>query len=377
MLIRIWILAVTVSVLALSSAFAATKRHPAIGIVSAQTDLTGTPVDQALVCPRQAWPKEIVLKTGHVHEVSVTGPGKSFRWEVSDPTVADIRVDDSTDRIVRLTGKRLGNTQLTVKGTHGDHVDSTVITVRGVSRRYTVVAWIDRDLIDPESIAPNANEALKDILANPLLCYGQLALWYTGGRGPVQSSADVLYAKAFLVNKTSNDPPPVNLTEKFFQKTTAYKLWNDFQVNAGGVVVQRARIGETTLPCSFKPKATFGGEVHPENEKTEWNADRTMLSQINEARIGTAAQRIERAIDPKGPPTPWIWSILGFDIQGNTKIATQIFPTYSVYLDGTFCGNRVQDELARFVSMTTRSDVTRSDVARYQARDWSNPCTER
>jgi hypothetical protein len=249
------------------------------------------------------------------------------------------------------------------------------LPIRGISSRYTVIAWIDGSRIDPAGLAPHANEALTGLLSAG--CgFAEMAIWLIGSRGHVESADDVLYAKAFLAKATANKPPDRSLTETFFRDKKRYKLWNDFQFDARGGVLMRAEVGRTPIPCNGQLPGSWAGEAHPENNRADWNSAHTMYNLINEARIGSEAQYLDHIIDPTGPGVPWIWSVIGFDKTGLPGLNTQIFPTYWIYRDGVRCGGRTQKDLARFVTNNLASELKRSDLDRYKATDWSDPCTE-
>jgi hypothetical protein len=360
-------LAAVVWVVLASRSYAATDR-----VLSAQSDAIGHAIDSEGACQIEASPRIVHLKVGHVHEVAVSGPGSSFRWEVRDPKIATVQVADQSGRRAFITGHGLGETELIISTANGQ--EAAKLIIRGISRRYTIVAWIDGSRIHLEEMAANA--ALKRVLS--VGCSAEVALWRFGFQGEVDSPADVRYAKAFLVRAASNETPPRQLTERLFQDKTAYKLWNDFQVDSRGAVAQlRSEVGNTPFPCDPQLPVGWEGELHPENGKAAWNSSQTMHSLINEARIGKAARAVERTLDPTGHGTPWIWSVLGFDKRGAASLDVQLFPTFWVYRDGVFCGSRKQADLARFVTGVTPRELKRSDLDRYEQTDWSEPCTEK
>ena len=59
---------------------------------------------------------------------------------------------------------------------------------------------------------------------------------------------------------------------------------------------------------------------------------------------------------PVGPTTPWVWSVIRFDVQGNvTPLDHHIFPTYYVYEDSTLVGQFPQGDLEAFISLNQTS----------------------
>jgi len=257
-----------------------------------------------------------------------------------------------------------------------NHRRIKVLTIRGISRRYTIVAWIDGSKIDPEKIAPTANITLKSSLGNTFECGLLVARWRGGSRAHVVTAADRLYAKAFLIQRTSNSTPPTSLSDEFRSDVGAFKLYIDFQVDQAGRVIRKTVVvGKTPFPCIDIVKK-WDGEAHPENGRIIWDGSRTVQALLVEARIGKHAQQVERTIDPKGPGTPWIWSLIGFDTAGTARVDSQMFPTYWVFRDGILCGRHDQVDLARFVTGTTARDLKSTNVAAYRPEDWNEPCTE-
>ena len=317
-------------------------------------------------------PKIVHLKVGHVHEVTLSEGGPSYRWDVLNPTIATVQVADRSGRRAFISGVGLGETALIISTASGKEFARLII--RGISRRYTVVSWIDGTRINPEKMP--ANDALKQMLSSKG-CFAEVALWRIGVRGPlVESAQDIAYAKAFLIHATSNQVPPAQLTENFFKDKTAYKLWNDFQIDLrGALALIRSEVGHTPFPCAPHLPFSWEGDPHTDNGKAVWNSSGTKYNLINEARIGKAAQGVEQTLDPTGAITPWIWSVLGFDKSGSASLDVQLFPTYWVYQDGVFCGSRKQHEFGEFVTRTTSGELKRSDLDRYKPEDWSEPCT--
>src|SRR6185436_10667615 len=123
--------------------------------------------------------------------------------------------------------------------------------------------------------------------------------------------------------------------------TGDYRLYNRFQLAIPGagatsfppiVTESAAFVGLTKDPCNLIPDVdlVLGGEAHSSNGINGVTSNGDHAFQMNEGRIGALGQAANRTIN--GHSTPWIWSVIEFDANGNLVMPVdhQIFPTYYV-----------------------------------------------
>lgn len=84
------------------------------------------------------------------------------------------------------------------------------------------------------------------------------------------------------------------------------------------------------------------------------------MFQLNEGRIGSFGQAVDTTLNNPGgvvgATTPWVWSIIWFDTQGNLmRLDNQIFPTYYVYEDKVLVGIYTQGQVEAFIALDQNS----------------------
>jgi hypothetical protein len=84
--------------------------------------------------------------------------------------------------------------------------------------------------------------------------------------------------------------------------------------------------------------------------------------QLAEGRVGSAGQAGSETIN-FDRTVPWIWSVIEFDSQLTPTYSDHaIFPTYSVYLDGSLVATYPQSSVATFVLKDQTYQRTPSQV---------------
>lgn len=360
--------------LLLSSACIDLDKHPIVNadhlVVRAQTDNLSSKNAPPATCVVADEPNDIWIEKGHKHDVDVI---TSQSPQVVTSFIDDTRVaslDDHGNTVV-LEGRGLGVTSLHIQSMTKNHTDVRNIVVRGISRRITVVGWIDDDDIDLDEIGPHANRPLRKMLASPTQCLALVMTWLNTPPyiKPFQvgTKDDADYAKAFLVKRSANQRPPQALPDDF-EHAGNYKLLNVFQTAANrdgfdvssinhGAVIGRTPDACGLLPSERYPIFTLPGEEHETNNKQFVVED--AIVQMNEARINVLAQTIERNLTdqrkPVGAITPWIWSGIRIQHNGEYSVCSQVFPSFSIYVDGKLVEERKQTKLAEFMKLDENS----------------------
>lgn len=354
------------------------EQHPEVDqrhlLIRAQTDNKATVGYIPGACVVADEPKEIWIEKGHKHDVQVITSERVGRisMTIDNSHVASVEPDAGNSAI--LQGRGLGLTNLHINASAEDHHDERDIAVRGLSPRVTVVAWIDGDAIDLNAIAPHASRSLRSMLASPAQCLGLVMAWLSSPPSirPLQISTadDALYAKAFLVKGAANPRPPRFLPEDF-EVSGSYKLMNTFQATADAdgsfdvaLINRGVYIGKTPDPCGLLPSEhypvfTLDGEEHPTNNKTFVVGNG--IVQMNQARINQKAQTVERNLTdrtrPVGAVTPWIWSGIRIEKDGEFSVCLQRFPSFAIYIDSQLVEERKQANLVDFMHLDENSQI--------------------
>lgn len=254
------------------------------------------------------------------------------------------------------------------------------ITPSPITRDVTVIAWVRGDTIQ---LPAGANQGLVDSLASSLLgCPALTFDWRSGKREKIFSDIDRRYANAFLLKNSANQPPPNSITPATEISKREHRLLNrakaEFRVTNGAIGALRfihsniPEIGDTFDPC--KGWVPFAGEAHPLANGKQAVSASGALFQLNEGRIGPGGQAVNRTLNAcsqfdcehilPGPTTPWIWSTIRFDSEGNltAPLDHQIFPTYYVYEEGRLKTIFPQDEPEVFILRNASSQRLPEEV---------------
>jgi hypothetical protein len=168
------------------------------------------------------------------------------------------------------------------------------------------------------------------------------------------------------------------------EKGGDFRLFNRFKVffafengkivGAPSFLQKTAAVGKTPEPCTGLGLALplfSSPEAHRLfNGVKGITPSGTAIFQLNEGRIGFVGQAADRTINdcqslfcitvPIGPTTPWIWSVIKFDVQGKlVSVDHQIFPTYSIYEDGNFVDHHGQSDPEAFISLDDTNSLKR------------------
>ncbi len=295
----------------------------------------------------------------------------TFEWVSDNPAVVTVSGTGST---ATLTGVAVGTASVSVTYTVGGQEPVTASEeIKVATKDVTVIAWVDGSPIDMILSAleadPKLNRTLKFNLDTPGLCSVQLGNWAIGLRTSILSDTDRQFANAFLLKNSANSRPENTIDPDAIETGGDFRLFNRFQVffqvQNGQIVGQPdvrkmvTEVGSTRDPCGLIPPS--GGEDHPQfNGANGITTSGTGVFQLNEGRIGFAGQAVDRTLNACqdfncinitiGPPTPWIWSVIKFDAQGNrTPVESQIFPTYFVYENGVKVAESIQSDPEVFI----------------------------
>jgi hypothetical protein len=218
-------------------------------------------------------------------------------------------------------------------------------------------------------------------LNEPGICEVTLSAWANNPNTPALSAqTDISYANQFLVKFSANPPPPPTIDPVAFATAGNYRLFNRYQVAyrvKNGLVTadppkpiqNQAIVGSTPDPCRFSP-ITAAGQVNTTapNGAAGTTSSLSGVFQLNEGRLGQLGQQVNQALN--GTTTPWIWSVIKFDTQGQlvpfpSTVGTtpparnpQIFPAYSIYKNGQLVQSLPQGDLQTFIHLNDSSQIT-------------------
>jgi len=238
------------------------------------------------------------------------------------------------------------------------------------SAEITIVAWINGNAI---TLPSGASLALQAVFPPPSLggpwslatpgyaaCVAELAALTSNSLGVVSNTAsDKAYANAWLLKYSGNqDPGKTIIPSTFTSFSFQYRLFADYSPGRG---IQTASIGYTPDPCGT-PLAYVQGDAYPQNGQTGTSlfGDQFLLA---ETRVGSEGQKGWKTLN-NGEEIPWVWSVIEFAPNGNPDYGRiqnaspitpttnyQIFPTYSVYVNGTLTYKTTQGTLGAFAGL--------------------------
>jgi hypothetical protein len=222
----------------------------------------------------------------------------------------------------------------------------------------TIVGWINGNAI---TLPSGASLALQAVFPPPSLggpwsfgstgykaCLAEVAALAVNSLGVASDTpADKAYANAWLLKYSGNVDPGLAITPPTFTHLNyQYRLFADYSPSLG---IHTTAIGYTPDPCGT-PFAYLQGATYPQNGHYTGDLNGTGKSLygynflLAETRVGSAGQAGWRTLNNQRD-IPWVWSVIEFDQNGysirlqnaSSTVPTtnyQIFPTYSVYVDG-------------------------------------------
>ncbi len=221
------------------------------------------------------------------------------------------------------------------------------------------VGWIDPQPIEFPS---GASLSLVITLSDLIECPAVIGLWSVGVPTEIETPTDVRYANAFLMKNSANSDPGQSIDPDVVRSNGDWRLFNRLKVRITEVRdgrirafvangVSRALVGRTPIPCLVGSAAP---QVHFQNGARAINSTGRIVFQMSQGRVGMTGQEVDRTLNYPdlrlGSGTPWIWSILRFDKTGSLlALDSQIFPTYSIFLDGQLVQTIRQGDLDFFV----------------------------
>ena len=302
----------------------------------------------------------------------------TYSWSSSDLTVAD---NPPAGQSSSVTGSTPGTTTISVTFTAPNGQSATAdVDVAVPTKDITVIAWIDPDPVDLATLESQATPLLVGNLNTIVTCSFQLAEWQVGKRTNINTDIDRQYANAFLLINSANSQPPNVIDADAIEAAGDFRAFNRFKVSfktdsgqivgTPNIINSSALIGATPDPCGFFPP--LSAEAHPSNGSSGVTTSATGTFQLNEGRIGFAGQAVDRTLNDCNQPvcsstvgqtTPYIWSVIRFDSQGNlSPLDHQMFPTYFVYENGNLISQFPQGDLETFISLDSSSQRLPSEI---------------
>jgi PKD repeat protein len=261
-----------------------------------------------------------------------------------------------------------------------------VVNVTVATKDVVVIGWVDPDPINLDALAPGANLLLRIDLNTPIACSLLLSDWATGFRTDISSEGDRIYANAFLLKNSPNQRPPATINPDAVESAGDFRLFNRFRVQFGdgGVTdfeilsTSSALAGKTPDPCTGLVLPVLSSpETHNANGANGLSTSGNRVFQLAQGRVGTIGQAADLTLNDcdeflgfctnilsdVGKTTPWIWSVIGFDAQGNRgSIDHQIFPTYFVYEDNVLVEQVPQAPDQVFIALDETSQRKPSEI---------------
>ncbi|MFI5347612.1 MAG: hypothetical protein ACHQ51_14650 [Elusimicrobiota bacterium] len=239
----------------------------------------------------------------------------------------------------------------------------------------TVIGWINGTAIDlPTQLDGVSNSIIQDLDSNPVICALTLGEWSQGVATDLDTAANRSYANAFLIKFSGNGEPPNPLDSSSYALGGDYRLFNEVKVayraKDGTIIAQPAPHflkqiainGKTPDPCGVV--SPVDSQANAANGARGIGSSGADVYQVTEARLGTLGQQVNTTIN--GATTPWIWSVIEFDIKGNlvfpfalqSKPNTSMFPTFYVYADGQRIKTVLPGGLVTFIGLDATYQIT-------------------
>jgi hypothetical protein len=217
------------------------------------------------------------------------------------------------------------------------------------SPEITVIAWVNGQAPDLQTLSGGNQFLVSHLNSTSATCAVEVGAWVAGIAVDLLVQSDRDYANAWLVKYSANSAPPTTIVPLDQLNAGNFRLFNDSGHGSGDL-----RVGKTPDPCSIKfpPLAVVVDWISTGETSPFMGASNTLSSgkfyQLAEGRVGSAGQAGSETIN--GRTVGWIWSVIEFDSQLNPTYSDHaIFPTYSIYLDGSLVATYPQSSVATFV----------------------------
>ncbi len=359
------------------------RSDPGVGVVEGGWHCGGNPpgpggAESANVQITSPKPQK-VQKDKTVTLTATGGPaGGTFEWTTDRPDVVSFQGSTSGSSVV-IKALRANQAKVKVKYTcpSGATAEEEV-QVRGHTPDVTVVAWVNGTPVAAqlEQLRPQAGYLIRADMSNPVTCNGTVLIWLvTGIAADVFTDVDRRFVNAFLLANSANQSPGTSIDPDAVGDRGDYRMWSRYQVSIDDreprvdpIQEPTPRIGNTPNPCGgagvlpFVP-AYGAPEVHPNNWARGLTSSRTGAYILSEGRLGSDGQEINETLN--GRTTPWIWSVIRFDLKGElvpSDIDHQMFPTYYVYADGQLIRTYPQSDAEAFISLNASSQRLPNEV---------------
>jgi hypothetical protein len=336
-----------------------------VGVVEGGWHCGGNPAtsggaESASVQITNSDPQELV-KDKTLTLTAVGSPaGGEFFWSANNSVISFVGPTNASS--VEIKGNRTGVARVRVRYRCASGAEAEAeITVKVKTKDVTVIAWVDGGppAAAQAALESEANFLLKFRLSNRITCSTTSLDWLVGIRFPVISDADRRYANAFLLANSPNNSPGGTIDPAAAAAAGDYRLFQRYQVliddSSGTPQVTTfqsvARVGDTPNPCRTIPSAS-SPEAHASNGSGGLTSSLSGAYQLNQGRLGSLGQRINDTLN--GHSTPWIWSVIRFDLQGTLSpnpVDHSIFPTFYVYEDGQLVGPFPQSDAETFIAL--------------------------
>jgi len=229
------------------------------------------------------------------------------------------------------------------------------------SPEVTVIAWVNGNAPDLNPLPGGANSYLINSLnGGTIACAAQVFAWAIYPKTPlnVQTPADTAYANAWLVKNSANPAPPTTITPSAQYSAGNYRLFNDWGNSKGSY-----NVGITPDPCglgAYVPGWVAAGQASPYMGASGTSPSGEVY-QLAEGRIGTVGQAGSQTIN--GRTVPWIWSAIEFNAAGAPSYSNRaMFPTYSVYVNGSLVVTYPQSTVASFTANSQSYQLTPAQI---------------
>jgi hypothetical protein len=352
------------------------RSDPGVGVVEGGWHCGGNPstsgsAQNATVTITSPKPQKIEKDAMVTLTADGEPPGGTYSWSVDKANVISFPGGTSGSSVqIKATKANKATATVSYSCPAGGSAQDTV-QVNGMTKDILALAWVDPGppRADLARLSSQADILIKIDMSNPVTCILTLGQWLIGIPTDLLSQADRQYANAFLLANSGNGQPASSIDYDAVGDVGDYRLWNRLQATIDDAVpavffLQQPppRTGMTPNPCG----SVFPGrpsEPHPDNGAAGLTGARDGVYQLGEGRLGTEGQAVNKTIN--GHSTPWIWSVIRFDLLGNLSPATidhQIFPTYYVYADGQLIATYPQVPAATFIALDASSQRLPGDV---------------
>jgi len=317
----------------------------------------------------------------------VSVPGGYYSWTRDNPGMVGFVTPDTGTNASQITLGIIStndktNITLTYTPPCGTPVSDSFAFA--LTNDTTEVAWIDASTIDTLLANQNVDPASSVFnLTSPGSCVLTLNNWAAAGRlGYGRTSngladPEVILANDLIFKGASNPRPsyPSIDTDLFSSVSTAYKLYQRFQayyeivngqISSFRTLHAQAILGVTEDPCFGL--VNFAAETAFDNATTGISQAKDYVYQINEgrkAKLGQYTDQFLNGIDTTasvaqdGPATPYIWSVIQFDVNGKTRALrsgtvydnVSVFPTFWTYSGSSFLFAQPQGSVQSLTSL--------------------------